>query len=362
MGAEALDMSLDDLVQSSGGRGRGKGASKGKGKSLKLWSGSKASSGDGKGRGKGKKWGKARDSEDGKKDSSFAKLGDAKMDMSLDDVIEKSKGNGKSKGPKNWDSEGKGKSRGAGKGKRDWNDGGYKGGGYKGLRSNDSYAPRKGSFKGSSKGAWGGGKDRDDGPPPQWNQHDDRADEDFGPRDRDEPWGGKGGRRVRSPPPRVREERRPLGLGTRSGVSRTTRGDDGWQRVEQRAPIRDSRDYSPPARRRAVSPRRPVREAAPAKRRAAEPERAPPSKRRATEEKVESRTIKSVKVTNIPRDVNVNDIKEAFQQDTGNIVRCRLEKGTAWIAFSRASDARKAVETFDKGELNGKTIGVVLDA
>jgi len=69
----------------------------------------------------------------------------------------------------------------------------------------------------------------------------------------------------------------------------------------------------------------------------------------------------SVKVTNIPRDVNMQDIREAFEQETGKITRCRLDRGTAWIAFNKPQDARKAVETFDRGELNGQTIGVVLD-
>jgi RNA recognition motif-containing protein len=73
------------------------------------------------------------------------------------------------------------------------------------------------------------------------------------------------------------------------------------------------------------------------------------------------RAVKSVKVSNIPRDVNMQDIKDAFEQETGKIARCKLDKGTAWIAFTKHSDARKAVDTFDRGELNGNTIGVVLD-
>lgn len=71
--------------------------------------------------------------------------------------------------------------------------------------------------------------------------------------------------------------------------------------------------------------------------------------------------MKSIKVTNIPKDVNMSDIKEAFEQETGKIARCRLDHGTAWIAFTKPQDARKAVDTFDRGELNGNTIGVVLD-
>mmetsp|Transcript_19724 Transcript_19724/g.35422 ORF Transcript_19724/g.35422 Transcript_19724/m.35422 type:complete len:437 (+) Transcript_19724:3-1313(+) len=70
---------------------------------------------------------------------------------------------------------------------------------------------------------------------------------------------------------------------------------------------------------------------------------------------------KNVKVTNIPRDLEMQDIKDAFEQETGRITRCKMDRGTAWIAFSRPEHARKAVDTFDMGELNGQTIGVVLD-
>lgn len=71
--------------------------------------------------------------------------------------------------------------------------------------------------------------------------------------------------------------------------------------------------------------------------------------------------VKSVKVTNIPWDLEHQDIKDAFEAETGKIIRCKLDRGTAWIAFSKPEHARKAVDTFDHGELNGQTIGVVLD-
>jgi len=334
MPAEALDMALDDLVSSGRktGKGKGKGNTKGGFKSRFQ----------GKGRSKGKRNGD--DAKEGKK----ADLGGDKLEMSLEEVIGNEKGKGKGRKGRNND-EGKGKSRGKGK---NWD---------------DDYGSRKGrgkdkgySSKGYSKGdRWGGdkgsGKDRG---PQVWSEHDDR--DGFTGGDDDRSWGkgrdsGKGmGRRpalsgrsgggMSDPRARVREDR------------------DGWQRVEQSAPIRDNRRDEPPPRRRAAaaSPPRRREVGGGVKRRGEEPERAPASKRRATDEG--SSKAKSVKVTNIPRDVTMEDIKEAFEAETGRITRCRLDRGTAWIAFTRHEDAKKAIDTFDRGELNGKQIGVVLDA
>jgi len=67
---------------------------------------------------------------------------------------------------------------------------------------------------------------------------------------------------------------------------------------------------------------------------------------------------KRIKVTNIPRDLDMYDIKDAFEAEAGKIVDCKMARGTAMITFGNAKDARKAVDTFDRGELNGKTIEV----
>jgi len=70
---------------------------------------------------------------------------------------------------------------------------------------------------------------------------------------------------------------------------------------------------------------------------------------------------KSIKVSNIPKKLKADDIKEAFEAEAGKIAECKLSKGgTARITFHKAKDAQKAVDTFDKGELNGKVISVVL--
>jgi len=73
------------------------------------------------------------------------------------------------------------------------------------------------------------------------------------------------------------------------------------------------------------------------------------------------RRSKRIKVKNIPHDLDWRDIKGAFESEAGKIARCELERGVAWITFNRPEDARKAVETFDRGELNGKTIEVSIE-
>jgi len=68
---------------------------------------------------------------------------------------------------------------------------------------------------------------------------------------------------------------------------------------------------------------------------------------------------KSIKVKNIPGDLDLHDIKDAFESEAGRIVHCEKEGSTAWITFESQRDAKKAVDTFDHGELNGKTIAVM---
>ena len=70
---------------------------------------------------------------------------------------------------------------------------------------------------------------------------------------------------------------------------------------------------------------------------------------------------KRIKVTNIPKELKAADVREAFEAETGKITLCELSRGTCRITFSRAKDAQQAVETFDRGELNGKVISVTLE-
>lgn len=67
-----------------------------------------------------------------------------------------------------------------------------------------------------------------------------------------------------------------------------------------------------------------------------------------------------IRVANVPRNLDTRDVKEAFE-DVGTVVQCKVERGVAYVTFRSALVAKKAVQTFDRGELNGQTIYVTLD-
>mmetsp|Transcript_87021 Transcript_87021/g.182143 ORF Transcript_87021/g.182143 Transcript_87021/m.182143 type:complete len:424 (-) Transcript_87021:137-1408(-) len=103
---------------------------------------------------------------------------------------------------------------------------------------------------------------------------------------------------------------------------------DGWERIGDRE---------------RVSGRRVVEEAAPVRAAAA----------------TRSEGVR-IKVTNVPLDLDRREIKEAFGE-RGRVLKCEVDRGVAYVTFERASEAKKAMQTFDRGELNGQTIYVSLD-
>lgn len=68
-----------------------------------------------------------------------------------------------------------------------------------------------------------------------------------------------------------------------------------------------------------------------------------------------------IRVSNVPKSLDERDIREAFE-DVGTVSRCSVERGVAVVTFTSASAAKKAVATFDRGELNGQTIYVAFEA
>jgi len=64
-----------------------------------------------------------------------------------------------------------------------------------------------------------------------------------------------------------------------------------------------------------------------------------------------------IKVTNVPPNLSNVDIQEAFE-DVGIVKHCRVANGVALITFAKAIDAKKAAQTFDRGELNNQMIYV----
>ncbi|CAE8588482.1 unnamed protein product [Polarella glacialis] len=358
-GGVKLDMSLEEIVDNSWGgeddNGRGKG-SKGKGKDWGGKSFGKSTSGKSYGKGSDS-WGKSGGGKGGDSWGFGAPSGPSPYWMEHDDrddpdddedwqAPRKGKGKGKSKGgerwssydsyEESWDSYGKGSYFGKG----DWQSPGGKQG---------------------SKGSWGGERE------PEWSERGS--------------FGGKGegtwGRSLVSTAPRA--------------IERGYGGSDGdWRRVEDEPRDRDAR---PAAAARGVvgrklgsaiaaaadaargGPPKRAREVPAAARRGGRPddseddqsEDAPPPRARArTAMAPAGRSApapgpKSIKVTNIPKELKAQDVREAFEAETGKITLCELSKGTARITFQKAKDAQKAVETFDRGELNGKVISVVLE-
>jgi len=383
----ALDMALDDVIESSwktGDRGEKGGKS-------------------GKGRGRGKGAGKSSGGRTSKEDS---------LNMSLDEMIEGQESEGKGKG--SW--KGKGKSYGKGKyedSRDSWGSkGGYasswppKGKGKEDRGYTSSWSKGKGK-KGEEKGSWRssapagiGSFGHEDGASgkPAWMEHDDwRGDEE----DEEEvgkgsgyskgagkAWGkGKGadsadwrkskiafddepqrwdtGRSWEPPArPRAQSWEEDRSYAPRPRVTGMRSGDDAWGGPPRRAAAA-ALDLGPS---RGITRRRVEEEPEPRPRATRAVARGdsrepPPQKRLRRNEDAapDMSRAKRIKVTNVPRDLGARDIKEAFESEAGKTLTCELERGTCYITFSRAADAQKAVETFDRGELNGKMISVTLD-
>lgn len=339
--AKQLDMTLEDIVNSQGKR-KGKAAAKEEGgetkpkakgkakaKAGKLWGGAaKVMTTRRKGNGKGKdSWGQGKDAWGGK--------GGARAKRNEWD---------------SWGGKGKDAWGGGGKGKRnEWDSWGAKGGGKNNRRweSEESFGG-KGGKRGGKGDSWGG-KGREE---PAWGKGKSRG---------EERW-----ERVRDYTPPRREARDPWGA-PRSDVRERPPA------REPRAPTRDrewlaqkDKEWGPPPReggRYGESSRPSAR----APRELGGVARGMGQKRSHEEDRFDSRpagpagSSKKIKVTNIPRDLDMQDIKEAFESEAGKISLCKMERGTAWITFLNPKDARKAVDTFDRGELNGKTIDVVFE-
>lgn len=69
---------------------------------------------------------------------------------------------------------------------------------------------------------------------------------------------------------------------------------------------------------------------------------------------------RKIRVSNIPKNLDKRDIEEAFSE-TGRLVSVQVDRGVAFITFETTGDARQAVQTFDRGELNGQTIRVTFE-
>jgi len=281
---------------------------------------------------------------------------DGKLDSSLDDIME---ARGNSKGP--------GKGRGKGKGKS-WSqdDDGWGGSGWGGKAFGKNYG--KGKGKNYSKGKsdyrpeWReredfGGKGRKG--KGSWSAHDERVSDLWDDRDEVQ---GSANRLTSRGSLTARVSERKLS----QPVAKTATTSGGFLRVEQDDAIADKmamrrkRELQGVMRSAANASQRAVLGSAGAKRQRAREEEDEDRRPRAKVAKRTTSATKIVKVTNIAKDLKARDVREAFEAETGKAASCELSKGTAYITFVRAGDAVKAVEAFHKGELNGKIISVVL--
>ncbi len=80
--------------------------------------------------------------------------------------------------------------------------------------------------------------------------------------------------------------------------------------------------------------------------------------KKALEQKRSEKT--RVRVTNIPYDVTWREVKDAFAK-TAPVERCDVKDGEATISFKTHSDAKRAIEVYNGGNMNGRSIKVFFD-
>ena len=68
-----------------------------------------------------------------------------------------------------------------------------------------------------------------------------------------------------------------------------------------------------------------------------------------------------VKVRNIPRDLDTDDVMQVFEILVGRIQFIDVYRDIAFIIFETASLAKQAVDTFDMGMMNGNQIFVTYE-
>ncbi len=75
----------------------------------------------------------------------------------------------------------------------------------------------------------------------------------------------------------------------------------------------------------------------------------------AASSKTESAERRTVKISNIPYDVHWRDVKDAFARLVP-VDRCDVDKGVATIVFKSRTDAQRAIDTYNGGNMNGRII------
>ena len=53
----------------------------------------------------------------------------------------------------------------------------------------------------------------------------------------------------------------------------------------------------------------------------------------------DTEVLSQIKVRNVPHDPDWRDIRDSFEAETGKILRCEIDCGTAWLTYASASAA-----------------------
>merc|ERR1712176_1217044 len=64
-----------------------------------------------------------------------------------------------------------------------------------------------------------------------------------------------------------------------------------------------------------------------------------------------------IKISNVPRGLNRRDVRDAFKE-CGPVKYSEMEGDVVFITFEDMASAKRAVATFDRGEMNGNVIYV----
>merc|ERR1719329_837665 len=378
--ADGLDMALDDVIDSEH---RGIRAS---------------------GRGRAKGWGKRfgwPPREEGEKSNERR---NSKIEMTLDEVIEEDdvsyQGYKSDKGGKSWDQHFDGGSKGFGirysagyKGNHRSSyseENPFKGGDFGNVFSKGKargYGKSRVGGKGRSFSSWNsswdiasvgkggvgthGGEGTASGHRPSWSQHDDQRIDLQKDDDQETDYGRLGAlwtETAMSAAWRPRAAGISLGTlatGRHAALASLGRDEGAWQRVQQtpsspeRAIKREQRAAQERPRPRGELPR--GHRAPVLKRVRSNSAEARPAREAVRAALIKRRTCKRIRVSNVPSDLDLRDIRDAFEAETGKIAECQQEGRTVYMIFERPEAAKRAIETFDKGELNGKTIAVTFD-
>jgi len=319
---QKLDMALDELIWTKEPKAESKGSWEKSEKSQKSWEKSS-----------GKSWSDWKNSggEKEEKEQTWSTKGSKKADWKEKDSWQKSKDSWqtgsddwKGKNGKSWSTDGNGNT--GSSSRSDWKNGSRDESGWKnGSRDEPAWKNSNSGWK-SDESSWkqsrdhSGWKSNDAG----WHGQGDQGWSNSGAASRkaSEAW---------VEPSHLSEDQRQDRWNSQKGQKGSWSGQ--WDERKYPAKAGDAGGYSAAARSRS-----------PLGRRMAEDHDTPRGS--------------SIEVNNVPPNLDMRDIRNAFEDNVGPVTMCTLRNGVAKMIFERPESAQKAVRTFDNGQLNGHYISV----